>query len=483
MIHKKMIYKVVGYLLLIETALMLLCGCVTLYYHEDDLNDFLLTAGICTLVGGILAFMGRHAEHQLTRRDGYIIVSISWVMFSVFGMLPFYLSGYIPSITNAFFETMSGVSSTGATILDEIEVLPHGLLFWRSLIQWIGGLGIILFTIAVLPIFGINGVQVFAAEATGPTHDKVHPRISLTARWIWAIYSGMTVICASLLIFGGMSWFDAICHSFTATSTGGYSTHTASVAYYNSPYIEYVLIVFMFLSSINFTLLLFVFTGKLKKAFTDAELRFYVGMVAFFTAIITIILYEQRSMDAEAAFRTSLFQVISIQTSTGFATSDYMTWPAVAWGIMPILMIVGACAGSTSGGMKCVRWVIFSKVTKNEFKRLLHPNAVLPVRVNKQVITPTVQSTVLAFTMLFIFIAFTSILILMGLGLEFTESIGVTVSSLGNTGPGLGAFGPAFSWNALPDAAKWLASFLMLLGRLELFTVLLMFTPEFWKRN
>lgn len=483
MIHKKMIYKVVGYLLLIETALMLLCGCVTLYYHEDDLNDFLLTAGICTLVGGILAFMGRHAEHQLTRRDGYIIVSISWVMFSLFGMLPFYLSGYIPSITNAFFETMSGVSSTGATILDEIEVLPHGLLFWRSLTQWIGGLGIILFTIAVLPIFGINGVQVFAAEATGPTHDKVHPRISLTARWIWAIYSGMTLICACLLIFGGMSWFDAICHSFTATSTGGYSTHTASVAFYNSPYIEYVLIAFMFLSSINFTLLLFVCTGKLKKAFTDAELRFYVGMVAFFTVIITIILYEQRSMDAEAAFRTSLFQVLSIQTSTGFVTSDYMTWPAVAWGIMPILMIVGACAGSTSGGMKCIRWVIFSKVTKNEFKRLLHPNAVLPVRVNKQVITPAVQSTVLAFTILFIFIAFTSILILMGLGLEFTESIGVTVSSLGNTGPGLGAFGPAFSWNALPDAAKWLASFLMLLGRLELFTVLLMFTPEFWRRS
>ena len=483
MIHKKMICKVLGDLLLIETAMILLCTGVSLFYGENDLPAFLYTACITTGAGMILALFGRNAERQLTRRDGYLIVSLAWIIFSAFGMLPFYLSGYIPSITNAFFETMSGVSSTGATILEKVEDLPHGLLFWRSMTQWIGGLGIILFTIAVLPIFGINGVQVFAAEASGPTHDKVHPRIGITARWIWSIYTGLTLIATLLLAIGGMSWFDSVCHAFAATGTGGFSTRTASIAYYCSPYIEYVLSLFMFISGINFTLILLFVTGHFKKMFHDAELKFYFWCIVGFTLSISAILYLKTTLDAETAFRTSLFQVISIQTSTGFATNDYMTWPTMAWGMMPILMLMGACAGSTSGGMKCIRIVILVRVMKNEFKRLLHPNAVLPIRINKQVIAPTLQSTVLAFTFLILLICFACILILMGLEIPLTESIGVVISSIGNTGPGLGAFGPAFSWNALPDAAKWVCSLLMLLGRLELFTVLLLFTPDFWKRN
>lgn len=483
MIHKKMICKVLGDLLLIETAMILLCTGVSLFYGENDLPAFLYTACITTGAGMILALFGRNAERQLTRRDGYLIVSLAWIIFSAFGMLPFYLSGYIPSITNAFFETMSGVSSTGATILEKVEDLPHGLLFWRSMTQWIGGLGIILFTIAVLPIFGINGVQVFAAEASGPTHDKVHPRIGITARWIWSIYTGVTLIATLLLAIGGMSWFDSVCHAFAATGTGGFSTRTASIAYYCSPYIEYVLSLFMFISGINFTLILLFVTGHFKKMFHDAELKFYFWCIVGFTLSISAILYLKTTLDAETAFRTSLFQVISIQTSTGFATNDYMTWPTMAWGMMPILMLMGACAGSTSGGMKCIRIVILVRVMKNEFKRLLHPNAVLPIRINKQVIAPTLQSTVLAFTFLILLICFACILILMGLEIPLTESIGVVISSIGNTGPGLGAFGPAFSWNALPDAAKWVCSLLMLLGRLELFTVLLLFTPDFWKRN
>ncbi len=483
MIHKKMICKVLGDLLLIETAMILLCTGVSLFYGENDLPAFLYTACITTGAGMILALFGRNAERQLTRRDGYLIVSLAWIIFSAFGMLPFYLSGYIPSITNAFFETMSGVSSTGATILEKVEDLPHGLLFWRSMTQWIGGLGIILFTIAVLPIFGINGVQVFAAEASGPTHDKVHPRIGITARWIWSIYTGLTLIATLLLAIGGMSWFDSVCHAFAATGTGGFSTRTASIAYYCSPYIEYVLSLFMFISGINFTLILLFVTGHFKKMFHDAELKFYFWCIVGFTLSISAILYLKTTLDAETAFRTSLFQVISIQTSTGFATNDYMTCPAMAWGMMPILMLMGACAGSTSGGMKCIRIVILVRVMKNEFKRLLHPNAVLPIRINKQVIAPTLQSTVLAFTFLILLICFACILILMGLEIPLTESIGVVISSIGNTGPGLGAFGPAFSWNALPDAAKWVCSLLMLLGRLELFTVLLLFTPDFWKRN
>lgn len=483
MIHKKMTYTVLGHLLWIESVMMLICAGVSLFYKEDDLRAFLYSIGLTAGCGTVLLALGKGYERQLTRRDGYLVVSLAWVVFSLFGMWPFYLSGYIPDLTNAFFETMSGVSSTGATILDDIEALPHGLLFWRSMTQWIGGLGIILFTIAVLPIFGINGVQVFAAEASGPTHDKVHPRIGITARWIWILYTGLTLTATLLLALGGMSWFDSICHAFAATGTGGFSTRTASIAYYHSPYIEYVLSVFMFISGINFTLLLLFVTGRFKKSLGDAELKFYCSCVAGFTLGITIILCLKTPMDVETAFRTSLFQVISIQTSTGFATNDYMTWPALAWGIAPLLMLIGACAGSTSGGMKCIRLVILQRITKNEFKRLLHPNAVLPIRLNKQIIPPTLQSTVLAFTFLFCLIAFAGILILLALDIPFTEAIGVVVSSLGNTGPGLGAFGPAFSWNALPDVAKWLSAILMLLGRLELFTVLLLFTPDFWKRN
>lgn len=317
-----MIYRITGFLLLIETGLLLCCAGVSLIYREDDLSSFLLSAGLTTLVAILLLALGKGAEKQLNRRDGYVIVSVAWVVFSLFGMLPFYLSHYIPSITNAFFETMSGFSSTGATILDDIEALPHGLLFWRSMTQWIGGLGIVFFTIAVLPIFGVSGVQLFAAEASGPTYDKVHPRIGVTAKWIWTIYAGLTAIEVILLLFGGMGLFDSICHSFATTGTGGYSTKQDSIAYYNSPYIEYVIGVFMFLSGINFTLLLLLFTGKLKKVSQNAELKWYVMSVILFTAFIAAVLYRTTPMGAEESFRKAFFQVASLHTSTGFVTAD-----------------------------------------------------------------------------------------------------------------------------------------------------------------
>ena len=478
-----MIYRITGFLLLIETAMLLCCGGVSLLYHEDDLISFLQSASLTALMGVVLLFIGRGAEKQLGRRDGYVIVTVAWLAFSLFGMLPFYLSGYIPSITNAFFETMSGFSSTGATILDDIESLPHGILFWRSMTQWIGGLGIIMFTIAVLPIFGVSGLQVFAAEASGPTHDKVHPRIGITAKWIWSIYTGITTLLVCLLMLGGMDWFDSICHAFATTGTGGFSTKQASVAYYNSPYIEYVISIFMFISGINFTLLLLFVNRKFKKFIGNAELKFYFGSVVLFTAVIAIVLYYTSPMGMEESFRKSLFQVISLQTSTGFATDDYMQWTPVLWGLLTIIMLMGACAGSTTGGLKCIRMVILTKVSRNEFKHILHPNAILPVRINKQVISPSIVSTVLAFCFIYISIIVIGTLLMMAMGVGAEESMGCVISSIGNMGPGLGETGPAYSWNALPDAAKWLLSFLMLLGRLELFTVLLLFTPDFWKRN
>ena len=469
---------------ILETLFMLMATVVAFLYKGGDFYPLLISSGILFGVGISLYAIGFRAnEYTAGRREGMLTVTLTWLLLSLLGMLPFYLGGYIDNITDAFFETMSGFTSTGATVLDNIESLPHGLLFWRGMTQWIGGLGIIMFTIAVLPIFGVSGLQVFAAEASGPTHDKVHPRIGITAKWIWSIYTSLTLILVVLLMLGGMNWFDSVCHAFATTGTGGFSTKQASVAYYNSPYIEYVISVFMFISGINFTLLLLFVNRKFKKVIDNAELKWYFWSVAGFTAIIAVVLYYTSPMGAEEAFRKSLFQVISLHTSTGFATDDYMLWTPVLWGLLTIVMVIGACAGSTTGGLKCIRMVILAKVSRNEFKHILHPNAVLPVRVNKQVISPSIVSTVLAFFFLYIIIIIVSILIMMGMGIGAEESIGCVVSSIGNMGPGLGDTGPAYSWNALPDAAKWLLSFLMLLGRLELFTVLLLFTPEFWKRN
>ena len=483
MINFKTIIRIIGILLLLETVMFLVCSSVSFYYRESDMLDFWKAGGITAGIGLLLAALGKGGERQLTRRDGYVLVSFAWVAFSLFGMLPFYIGGYIPDIADAFFETMSGFSSTGATILDDIESLPHGILFWRSMTQWIGGLGIIMFTIAVLPIFGVSGLQVFAAEASGPTHDKVHPRIGITAKWIWSIYTGITTLLVCLLMLGGMDWFDSICHAFATTGTGGFSTKQASVAYYNSPYIEYVISIFMFISGINFTLVLLFVNRKFKKFIGNAELKFYFGSVVLFTAVIAIVLYYTSPMGMEESFRKSLFQVISLQTSTGFATDDYMQWTPVLWGLLTIIMLMGACAGSTTGGLKCIRMVILTKVSRNEFKHILHPNAILPVRINKQVISPSIVSTVLAFCFIYISIIVIGTLLMMAMGVGAEESMGCVISSIGNMGPGLGETGPAYSWNALPDAAKWLLSFLMLLGRLELFTVLLLFTPDFWKRN
>ncbi|WP_455671843.1 TrkH family potassium uptake protein [Phocaeicola sp.] len=484
MINSKMICKIMGSLFFIEAGFLILCALLAIYYKETDLSAFLTSAAITAGAGVISSLIGKNAERKISRRDGYVVVSLAWIFFSIFGMLPFYLSGYIPSITNAFFETMSGFTTTGASILDNIESLPHGLLFWRSMTQWIGGLGIVFFTIAVLPIFGVGGVQLFAAEATGPTHDKVHPRIGVTAKWIWSIYLGLTLAEVVLLFVGGMDLFDSVCHSLTTTATGGYSTKQNSIAAFNSPYIEYVVTLFMFLSGINFTLLfLFFLKGKFKRLFQDTEFHWYVGTVCFFTLFTTVALVITSPMGLEESFRKAIFQVISLQTTTGFISADYMTWIPVLWTLMCVIMFLGACAGSTSGGIKCIRIAIMSRVARNEFKRIIHPNAVLPVRINRQVISATTKSTVLAFIFVYITIVFSGWLLLMLFGMGFEEAYSVVISSLGNVGPGIGKCGPSYSWNGIPEAAKWVSALLMLVGRLELFTVLLLFTPGFWRKH
>ena len=460
------------------------CSAFGFYYNEDDRWPFIIAAGVALLIGLTLNCIGRDADKRFSRRDGYLIVSLSWIVFSLVGMLPYVLSGYIPSVSDAFFETMSGFTTTGASILNDIEALPHGLLFWRSMTQWIGGLGIIFFTIAVLPVFGVGGVQLFAAEATGPRHDKVHPRISVTAKWIWSIYLGLTVVCAFLFSLGGMSVFDSICHSMATTATGGFSTRNASIAAFDSAYIEYVTILFMFLSGINFTLLfLAFFKGRVGKLFSDAEFHWYASIVGVFTLVIALGLVIVRGGQIEESFREALFQVVSVQTTTGFVSADYMLWPPVLWFLLSVVMYFGACAGSTSGAIKCVRIAMLLKVVRNEFLRIVHPNAVIPLRISGHVIHSKAKITLLAFFVLYVLVIFIGWVVMMALGLDFMDAYGVVVSSVSNVGPGWGNYSGIQSWAHLPDAAKWVSAFLMLIGRLELFSVLLLLTPGFWQKR
>lgn len=483
MINKKIIFRAIGILLVIQAGFQMLSAGVSLYYGEDDILAFILSALVTAGGGALLTFMGREADTRIGRRDGYVIVTFAWLVSSFCGMLPYLISGYIPEITNAFFETLSGFSGTGATILDDIESLPHGLLFWRSLTQWIGGLGIVFFTIAVLPMIGTSGVQLFAAEATGPTHDKLHPRIGTTAKWIWAIYIGLTLTETILLSVSGMGIFDSICHSLTTTATGGYSTKQDSIAYFNSPSIEYIITIFMIISGINFSMLyLLMMKGKIKEFLKDTEVRCYLGFLLAFTIFVTFGLMSTSGYGTEESFRKGVFQVASILTSTGYMSDDYMSWAPFLWGFIGIFMCIGGCAGSTAGGIKCIRISIMWKTARNEFKRIIHPNAVLPVRVSGKTISSTTRTTVLAFIFVYICIFLFGWLALMMMGLGHTEAYSCTVSCLENCGPALGKLGPTATWNCLPAAAKWLCTCLMLMGRLELFSVLMMFTPQFWTK-
>ena len=483
MINRKMIGRVLGMLLFIELGMFLLCAGVSAGYGESDYKYFLYTCIINAVVGGLLLLYGRGAENKMSRRDGYCVVTLSWVFFTFFGMLPFYFSGSIDTITNAFFETMSGFTTTGATILDDIESLSHGMLFWRSLTQWIGGLGIVFFTIAILPIFTTGGVQLFSAESTGVTHDRTHPKINVMAKWLWTIYLVLTVSETVLLMFGGMSLFDAICQSFATTATGGYSTKQNSISYWNSPYIEYVVAIFMIVSSINFSLFLMCLKGKVGRLFKDEELHWFLASVGILTFLITLALVFQNHYDWELAFRKALFQVSTVHTSCGFATDDYNMWPPFTWLLLIYTMVAGGCAGSTAGGVKNVRLLLLLRNVKNEFHRLMHPRAVLPVKMNRMAVSQRTLATVMTFVFFYFVCIFLCWLALMCMGIGLEEAFGLSVSSIGNVGPGLGAFGPAFSWSALPDLAKWLLSFMMLIGRLELFGVLLLLTPSFWDRR
>lgn len=475
---------------------MFLASIMSLSYQDGATLNIFLAGLLVVIVGGLLMVFTRNHNKEMNKREGYLVVTFGWLIMALSGTLPYVFTETIPSFTNAFFETISGFTTTGATILNDIEALPEGILFWRSLTHWIGGMGIIVLAVAILPLLGIGGMQLFAAEAPGPSADKLHPRITDTAKRLWLIYVGYTATETILLKVAGMSFFDAINHSMCTLSTGGFSTKNASLAYWNdAPMIQYIVIVFMFLAGTNFVLSYFAFKGKVQRIFKDEEFKLYFRFIILFTVVAALVIYFKADFstpsvmhpmvwgEVESTIRHSLFQVLAIITTTGFVTADFTAWTPFLILFFFGMMFVGGSAGSTAGGVKVVRHLILIRNGFIEFKRTLHPNAILPVRYNKKAISGDIVYNILAFFILYMLSFIIGALVFSILGLDFESAVGVAASSLGNVGPALGDFGPVNNFYEMPSAGKWWASFLMLIGRLELFTVLILLTPFFWRNR
>jgi trk system potassium uptake protein len=478
----KIILHFTGFLLLIVGTLMFAGIPFSLYYGSNDIPAILISGLITSSFGIILWFLTRRNKNtEIKKREGYLIVSVGWIAMALFGTLPFIIYGDISSFTDAFFETMSGFTTTGATILVDIESQPYGLLFWRSMTHWIGGMGIIVLSLAILPILGIGGMQLYQAEVAGPNKDKLHPRVRETAKRLWAIYFILTMTEVVFLLLGGMNLFDSLCHSFGTLATGGFSTKNASIAFYNSPYIEYVIMVFMFLGGTNFALHYYAIHGNFKSYLKDEEFRFYISFLGITITGSALFLFIYNSVELEKSFRDSAFSIMSILSSTGFATVDYEKWHPFFTLMFLFLLLFGACAGSTSGGVKMVRYYLLIKNSVYELKRLIHPQAVIPVRYNERAVTNEVITKISSFVLLYLFVFAAGSIILSFTGLELSSAMGSVAACLGNIGPGLGSTGPVANYNHVTEVGKWILSFIMLMGRLELFTLLIIFSPSFWK--
>lgn len=478
--HLKTIFKILGSLLMMLAAVMICCAGVSLMFDGKDFFAFTASALVTILAGMLFMLFGKGAKKNYSRRDGYLTITLSWLLFALVGSLPFLFSGIITNFTDAFFESMSGFSTTGCTVINNTEALPHAILLWRCCSQWLGGLGIVFFTVAVLPMFGFSGVQLFAAEATGYAKKKVNSRVAVNARWILTVYITLTLLCALCLWLSGMQPFEAFCHALSTISTGGFSTRNASIASFHSSSIEWILTLFMFVGGINYTLIyLFVIRGKFRSLFRSTEFQWYLFSVLAFVVIIACGLIIHDGNPLGEAIGDAFFMVISTQTSTGFACSDYSKWQPWMWMILTFTMYFGAMGGSSSGAMKSSRIAIFAKSIRAEFRRILHPNAVLPVRMDGEVISTTTRTTVLTFVCLYVLLVLFGMLIFIICGMDFDNSYGLSLCCLGN----VGIIVPGISCEHLPLLAKWVSSLLMLVGRLELFSVLLILTPSFWREG
>ena len=482
MINFRPIARVIGILLCI-VGLMMWTGLPFSGYYGEDLRPLLL-AGLTTIgAGGLFLLIRNPRGIPIRKREGYLIVALSWLAMTTFGMLPYLYSGILPGVPDALFETVSGMTTTGASVITDIEAQPRGLLYWRSLTQWIGGMGIIVLTVAVFPLLGIGGIELFAAEAPGPTSDKLHPRISETAKRLWFIYVGLTFLLGVLLWLFGLSPYEAINHALTTMATGGFSTRNASAAAF-SPSVQYLIVVFMFLAGVNYTVLYLSLKRRWTEVWRSDELKAYIGLVVVLTAIITAKVYLGAEVDNfEQAFRDGLFQVVSLITTTGFVSADYSQWATSAQLMIFVLLFLGACAGSTSGGIKLIRHLVFFKNSYLEFKRILHPSAIIPLRINGEVVPGKIITHVFNFLLLYLLLFVFGSVALAMMGLDFMTAIGAMATSLGNVGPGVGDVGPTDNFAWLPAHVKLFLTFIMLVGRLEIFTVLVLFTPYFWRLN
>ncbi len=450
-------------------------------YEANEVFAFVVTMVIALTVGAILRYNFRRAESLVKVREGFAVVSFAWILFTLLGMIPYILVGVTPNVTDAFFETMSGFTTTGASIFPEVDILPHGLQFWRCMTQWLGGMGIVVLSVALLPILGVGGYRLLKAETPGGVaYERDRARITDSAKDMWELYLLLSLALCILLLAGGMSPFDAICHTFTTMSTGGFSPHNTSVAHFDDAYLQWVLIVFMFLAGANFTVHALFLRGKIKRAISNIEYRSYLYLLFF--AIAIGIFLEPLGGTLEKNLRDIAFQVVSISTTTGFATADFDQWSPLMHFILVGLMFVGGCMGSTAGGMKVTRILVYSKSVSRELHRMIFPHGVRPLKLGKRVLEPHVAANIMAFGSLFTFAFFVGTAVMVSYDYDLVTSMSASIAALGNIGPGLGKVGPTQNWSHLPDVAKWVMSLLMLLGRLELFSVVILFSPWVWRR-
>lgn len=475
------VINIQGMLLMFLSVAMLLPIPFSLYYKESDWVAFLISAAVTLVVGATLFLTTRYGR-DLRTKEGFAVVTFGWIFLSIFGSLPFLLSGAIPSVTDAFFETMSGFTTTGATILPDVERLSHGILFWRSLTQWIGGMGIIVLSLAILPFLGVGGMQLFKAEAPGPTADRLTPRIAETAKILWGVYVAISALEAVLLMFGGMGFFDALCHTFGTMATGGYSTRNASIGAFGSAYIHYVIIFFMLMAGTNFSLHYRFLKGDWRAYLRNKEFLFYLSIIGIVTVIIGVDTFLNQYRNLPDTMQFTLFQVVSILTTTGYGTTDYEQWSFSSQFVLFVLMFFGGCAGSTGGGMKIIRVMVLVKFMYSEIARLLHPHAVVPVRIGDKVIPRDVVTNVLGFFVLFMVVFVIGVIIMSSMGMDIATSLGVVIATLGNIGPGLGDVGPTDNYSTIPAIGKWILASFMLMGRLELFTVIILLSPFYWQK-